>query len=223
MREPQSITAISGWALPSQWFEEQIQQVFPDIPVKVIYPLDPADDQEAKSLLENMASDLIIGYSLGSLWLAKYQNFLSDKCQKVLLAPILSFTKEANKGGITKKTQLKYLIRNLKNNSQDSSALIGFFKDCGITIAENHVNNIPCKEVLIRGLNFLDCESIDPKFLAGFQCIVGECDHLLDSFRLKQLIPNLRVIKNTGHGPGPLLQYLRQQIISCQHSPDPIL
>jgi len=80
MREPQSITAISGWALPPQWFEEQIQQVFPGKPVKGIYPLHPGDSREAKHLLQNISSDLIIGYSLGSLWLAKYQNFLPGGC-----------------------------------------------------------------------------------------------------------------------------------------------
>lgn len=223
MREPQSITGVCGWGLPPQWFEEQIQQVFPGIPVKGLYPLHPEDSQEAKNLLQNMSSDLIIGYSLGSLWLAKYQNFLPDECQKVLLAPILAFTKEANKGGITNKTQLKYLVRVLRQNSQDSSTLIDFFKDCLIDIPEDHIKNIPCRDALVRGLDFLTRESIDPECLAGFHSLIGECDHLLDSFRLKQLIPNLRVIKNAGHGPGPLLQDLQTQIISDQRSPDPIL
>lgn len=214
MRAPQSITAISGWALPPQWFEEQVQQVFPDIPVKGLYPLHPEDSQEAKTLLQNLSSDLIIGYSLGSLWLAKYQNFLSAECKKVLLAPILAFTKEENKGGITNKTQLKYLTRVLKQNSQEPSALIEFFRDCQIVIPEDHVKNIPCREALIRGLDFLACESIDPESLAGFQSLIGECDHLLDSIELKKLIPNLRVIKNAGHSPGPLLQVLQMQLIS---------
>ena len=224
MREPQSITAISGWALPPQWFEEQIQRVFPGKSVKGIYPLHPGGSREAKNLLQNISSDLIIGYSLGSLWLAKYQNFLPGGCQKVLLAPILAFTKEENKGGITNKTQLKYLKRVLMQNSQNSSPLVEFFKDCKIVIPEYHLKNIPCREALIRGLNFLARESIDPESLEGFQQIlIGECDHLLDSIKLKQMIPNLRVIKNACHSLGPLLQDLHTQLKSSQLNPDPIL
>jgi hypothetical protein len=225
MREPQSITAISGWALPPEWFEEQIRQVFPDKSVNGIYPLHPEDSREAKNLLKNLSSDLIIGYSLGSLWLAKYQKFLPGGCQqKVLLAPILAFPKEENKGGITNKTQLKYLTRVLKQNSQNSSSLVEFFKDCKIVIPEHHLKNIPCREALMRGLNFLARESIHPGSLESFQQIlIGECDHLLDPYRLKQLIPNLRVIKNAGHGLGPLLQNIQAQLISIQPNPDPIL
>jgi hypothetical protein len=196
MREPQSITAICGWALPPQWFEEQIRQVFPGIPVHAVYPFHP-DDQ--------------------------HQSYIPAECQKILLAPILAFTEEQNKGGITNKTQLKYLARVLMQNSQDSSTLIEFFKDCRITIPEDHIKNVPCREALTRGLDYLSRESVSPESITGFLSIIGENDHLLDSFRLKQVIPNLRIIKDAGHGPGPLLQELHIQVISGKPSPNLIL
>ena len=223
MREPQSITAICGWALPPQWFEEQIRQVFPGIPVHAVYPFHPDDPEEARNILQKVDSDWIIGYSLGSLWLAQHQSYIPAECQKILLAPILAFTEEQNKGGITNKTQLKYLARVLMQNSQDSSTLIEFFKDCRITIPEDHIKNVPCREALTRGLDYLSRESVSPESITGFLSIIGENDHLLDSFRLKQVIPNLRIIKDAGHGPGPLLQELHIQVISGKPSPNLIL
>ena len=39
------ITAISGWAIPTEWFSGQIQKYFIGSEVNVIYPSNPFDTE----------------------------------------------------------------------------------------------------------------------------------------------------------------------------------
>ena len=75
-----TITAISGWAIPETWFAKQLKSAFPNSKFKIVYPENPASREEAKKILRLFPSQLYIGYSLGSLWLLKYQNFLPKNC-----------------------------------------------------------------------------------------------------------------------------------------------
>ena len=43
------ITAVSGWAIPTEWFSKQIQKYFVDSEINVIYPSDPFDALDSKS------------------------------------------------------------------------------------------------------------------------------------------------------------------------------
>jgi len=86
-----TITAVSGWALPQQWFAQEVATAFPGSHIEVIYPETPERAEEAEILLQRYPADLYIGYSLGSLWLLKYKDLLPSSSTKALLAPILSF------------------------------------------------------------------------------------------------------------------------------------
>ena len=96
-----TITAISGWAIPQTWFDEQLKLAFPNSQLKIIYPENPSSKEEARNILKLFPSQLYIGYSLGSLWLLKYQRFLPQNCQKVIISPILAFLDKGNLGGKT--------------------------------------------------------------------------------------------------------------------------
>ena len=76
MEEKLTITAISGWAIPESWFAEQIKDAFPGSNVNVVYPKNPDNEQEARNILSRSPAKLYLGYSLGSLWLLKYQDCL---------------------------------------------------------------------------------------------------------------------------------------------------
>ena len=46
-----TITAISGWAVPENWFAEQVKTAFPNSDLKVFYPEEPENSEEAKKIL----------------------------------------------------------------------------------------------------------------------------------------------------------------------------
>ena len=110
------ITAVSGWAIATEWFSEQIQKYFIDSEINVIYPSNPFDTEEARRQLYEKPADLYLGYSLGSLWMFRHRELFPKKSIKAVLAPILAFTKEHDMGGRTTSTQLNYLIKLLKKD-----------------------------------------------------------------------------------------------------------
>ena len=122
-----TITAISGWAVPENWFGDQIKIAFPESDIKIIYPQNPENAQEAKRIITNYPSQIYIGYSLGSLWLLKYQRYLPQNCYKTIIAPILAFLDAADLGGKTSESQLNYLIKTLARNSNKMEVLKDFF------------------------------------------------------------------------------------------------
>ena len=107
---PLNITAVCGWAIPPTWFELLIQNHFIQAKTQVLYPKNPFDSDEAKKLLSNHSSDLILGYSLGSLWLLHHRRFLISYKMKALLAPIFGFSKESGLGGKIPESKLKQMI-----------------------------------------------------------------------------------------------------------------
>ena len=127
MEEKLTITAISGWAIPKTWFADQIKKAFPNAKIQVVYPENPEEKEEARYILNRYQSKLFIGYSLGSLWLLKYQNYLPQYCDKAILAPILAFLNNGNLGGKTSEGQLKYLIKILNGSLSKKEVLKDFF------------------------------------------------------------------------------------------------
>ena len=114
------ITAISGWAIPPEWFSEQIEKYFINSEINVIYPTNPFDTEEARKKLNEKPADLYLGYSLGSLWMFRHRELFPKKSIKAVLAPILAFTKEHNMGGKTTSAQLNYLINLLKRSDDEN-------------------------------------------------------------------------------------------------------
>lgn len=208
MEKPLIITAISGWALPKEWLHGQIKIYFPAAKINVLYPSSPTVPQEAERLLKSAQADLYLGYSLGSLWLMTYLKLLPEASVKAVLAPVLAFTSERNRGGKTPETKLKYLIRSLKRNPKDPSPLLEFYADAGIQISEKWLKKIPENEVLLKGLEFLQKASVPEIESKRFIALVGEKDAFLDGEELKCHLPLLEIIPVADHAPGPLLKRL---------------
>lgn len=203
-----TITAISGWAIPEIWYAEQVKKAFPNSDLKIVYPEYPENREEAKNILGEFQSQLYIGYSLGSLWLLKYQCYLPKTCQKAIIAPILSFLNKNNLGGKTSGSQLKYLIKILTRCSNQMDVLKEFFYHAELPYPETQIHAIPEKKILIRGLEFLQNYSVTGKEANEFLSIIGENDVFIDAETLKLHIPHLKIMGGVGHSPIPLLNQL---------------
>lgn len=206
------ITAICGWAIDPEWFRDCVAVFFPIAEIRSIYPHHPDSTDEANEILNSSPSHLYIGYSLGSLWLLHHRKKLPASSIKALLAPILAFTKEREYGGKVSVTQLKYLIKLLKRNPGDNSALKDFYALCNFPVPESLIKSAPDHPSLIRGLEFLSNISVPESSAKDFIAIVGEDDNFLDPVMLKCKMPQLDIVAGAGHGPQPLLNRLAQQL-----------
>ncbi len=214
MEEKLTITAISGWAVPETWFAEQIKEAFPNSEVRVVYPENPENEEEAQNILSRLPAQLYIGYSLGSLWLLKHQDHLPSNSQKAILAPILAFLNTGQLGGKTSETQLKYLIKILSRDSNKTDVLRDFFFHADLPYPESQIKEIPSRNILIKGLKFLENNSVTGKETNDFLSIIGENDTFLDAGVLRDHIPDLEIVKDAGHSPNPLLKQLAKRILS---------
>ena len=205
------ITAVSGWAIPTEWFSEQIQKYFVDSEVNVIYPSDPFDSEEARIKLNEKPADLYIGYSLGSLWMFRHRHLFPKTSIKAVLAPILAFTKEHDMGGKTTSTQLNYLIKLLQRNDNENP-LVDFYANCNIPFPRILLKTLPSRSILIKGLEFLQSVIASKNSVFDFKVIVGENDIFLDAIKLKNLIPQTQIVTGAGHAPDQLLSKLARTL-----------
>lgn len=211
MEKRKSITAICGWAVPSAWFGETVQFFFPECNVKAVYPNSPKNSKEAEQIIQEIESDLYIGYSMGSLWLLHYRKLIPDKAIKALIAPILSFVKEDKRGGKTASVQLLYLLKTLKKRPEESQPIINFFAQCNLSNGENLLGNIPTNDILIKGLEFLRDVKVEGNTSEGFLSFLGDKDPFLDT-GLKNHIPDLEVISDCDHAPDKMLKALAERL-----------
>ena len=205
------ITAISGWAIPPEWFSEQIEKYFANSEIHVIYPSNPFDTEEARKKLNEKPADLYLGYSLGSLWMFRHRDLFPKKSIKAVLAPILAFTKEHNMGGNTTSAQLDYLIKFLKRSDGEKS-LVDFYANCDIPFPRILLKTLPSRSILIRGLEFLQSVIASKNSVFDFKVVVGDNDVFLDAIKLKNLIPQTQIVSGAGHAPDQLLSKLAKII-----------
>ena len=205
------ITAVSGWAIPTEWFSEQIKKYFVDSEVNVIYPSDPFDSEEARIKLNEKPADLYLGYSLGSLWMFRHRHLFPKTSIKAVLAPILAFTKEHDMGGKTTSTQLNYLIKLLQRNDNENP-LVDFYANCNIPFPRILLKTLPSRSILIKGLEFLQSVIASKNSVFDFKVIVGENDIFLDAIKLKNLIPQTQIVTGAGHAPDQLLSKLARTL-----------
>ena len=201
------ITAISGWAIPTEWFSEQIGRYFTNSEINVIYPANPFDTEEARRKLDEKPADLYLGYSLGSLWMFKHRKLFPKTSIKAVLAPILAFTREHDMGGKTSTTQLNYLIKLLKR-SEIENPLVDFYASCDIPFPKILLKTLPSRSILIKGLEFLQSVIASKNSVLDFKVVVGDNDVFLDAMKLKNLIPQTEIVLGAGHAPGQLLSRL---------------
>lgn len=208
------ITAVCGWAISPEGFRKQLAQSFPGGQIRVIYPKYPEDENEAKRLLADFPANLYIGHSLGSLWLLHHQQYIPERSVKVLLAPILGFTKEKELGGKISLGKLRYFIRNL-NRARDIESVVSEFYDLGkINTPLPSRDELPEKDVLIRGLEFLKtvCVSAAENWIS----LLGEKDVFLDWAQVQCHLPNLKVVPNAGHSADLLLKHFSENMDEIQ-------
>ena len=204
------ITAICGWALPEEWFRQLVESYFPKATVKAHYPENPESKEEAAELFAS-EPDWVIGYSLGSLWLLVHKNIIPPQTRIILMAPILAFPAERNLGGTTPLGKLNYQKKMLTSSEDYVASLKGFFDLSGIRLPENDLQQPYSREVLIRGLDFLETFSVSPQTAQDCVAITGLRDPLLDSNQLKKLIPHLTLVEKCDHSPHKLLSRLAEQ------------
>jgi len=208
MENPLTITAVSGWAVPSEWFHSRIEEYFPGAKINVLYPPNPGDFKEAERLLKSNVADLYLGYSLGSLWLMSCQKMLPPASIRAVLAPILAFTRERNRGGKTPEAKLQYLIRQLKRYPKNPSPLQEFYSNAGIQISGTWLSRVPENAVLLNGLEFLRTAPVPGTENLNAIALVGKEDNFLDGEKLKENFPQLEIIPSAGHSPELLLNRL---------------
>jgi hypothetical protein len=211
------ITAVCGWALPEEWFGQLVKSYFPKAEVRAHYPKDPESGEDAIGLFDSKP-DWVIGYSLGSLWLLFHKNHIPPQTKIVLMAPILAFPAEKNLGGTTPLGKLNYQKKMLSSSEDYLASLKGFFDLSGIRLPENDLQQPYSREVLIRGLDFLETVSVPPLVAQDCVAITGSRDPLLDGNRLKQLIPQLTLVGKCDHSPHKLLSHLAEH---CESSDKP--
>jgi hypothetical protein len=210
METEMKITAICGWALPEEWFRQLVESYFPKATVKAHYPKNPESKEEATELFAS-EPDWVIGYSLGSLWLLVHKNKIPHQTKIILMAPILAFPAERNLGGTTPLGKLNYQKKILSSSKDYLTSLKGFFDLSGIRLPENDLQQPYSREVLIRGLDFLETFSVSPQAAQDCVAITGLRDPLLDGNQLKKLIPHLTLVEKCDHSPHKLLSRLAEQ------------
>ena len=127
------------------------------------------------------------------------------------MAPILAFPAEKNLGGTTPLGKLNYQKKMLNSSKDYLASLKGFFDLSGIRLPENDLQQPYSREVLIRGLDFLETVSVSPKAAEDCVVITGTRDPLLDGSQLKSLIPHLSLVEKCDHSPHKLLSHLAEQ------------
>lgn len=200
------IVAISGWAISAKWFHAEIQKHFPHAEIRVLTPLFPSDTLEAEQLLQANPADIYLGYSMGSLWLLKNQSFLPADARKVLIAPILAFARERQRGGKTSESQLNYLLQIMKREPDKQQPLLNFYDHCEIPFPKSFLDDVPDRETLVRGLEFLSTAAVEGDSAADFLTLLGENDVFVDAEELKCHIHHLHILKGVAHPPGKLLE-----------------
>ena len=223
MEKKTKITAICGWALSEEWFGQLVESYFPTAEVQPHYPKIPESERDPTQILEP-APDWVIGYSLGSLWLLVHKNIIPPQTKIILMAPILAFPMENNLGGKTPLGKLKYQKKILSSSEDYLACIKGFFDLSGIRLPENNLHQPYSREVLIRGLDFLETARVSPETAQDCIAVSGMRDPLLDSGHLKQLIPQLTVLEECDHAPHKMLAHLAQhENYSSEPSPQRVL
>jgi len=196
---------ISGWAVPPTWFAAQARTAWPHARHSAITPLDAAQALSAEKF------DALGGYSLGALWLLRQAKAIPENVPVALLAPILAFPAECRRGGRVALAQLRFQRRHLRR--EPAAALADFFERAGLA----ELNQLPSAAKwsaprtaeLDEELSWLEDwrTTIVPKSWRGF---IGDHDPLLDASVMKEIWPELEIVANAGHAPGPLLKAAKE-------------
>ena len=74
------------------------------------------------------------------------------------------------------------------------------------------IEDIPDREILLRGLEFLKTCKAGREDAKNFFSILGENDIFINGDLLRAQIPDLDIIQGIGHAPGNLLKHLASRL-----------
>ena len=106
------------------------------------------------------------------------------------------------------------MIKILSNEFSKTNVLRDFFFNADLPYPESQIEEIPERNILIKGLKFLQNNSVTGKETNDFLSIIGENDTFLDAGALKDHIPHLEIVKDVGHSPTPLLKQLAKRMLN---------
>ena len=87
-----------------------------------------------------------------------------------------------------------------------------FFSYCDLPFSEKLFDDIPDREILLRGLEFLKSCQAKGEDAKRFLSILGENDIFVNAELLRVHIPHLDIIKGIGHAPEKLLKHLSNRL-----------
>lgn len=122
------IFAVSGWAVPPNWFQRTLEQEIRDCSVLAIYPYTSNRYEESVKSLEEASVDIYMGYSLGSLWLQKHRHLIPQDALVCHLAPVLAYPLEKGRGGKIARGRLDYLKKWIRRHPDSLELVLEFLE-----------------------------------------------------------------------------------------------
>lgn len=185
--------------MPPEAVRARLLRAYPGDAVEVLSPCAAS----VLAALETPVGVSLGGWSLGAhlLWRAMREAPPPPGRKITLVCPFAAFPAEAGQGGRVAVTRVKFLRRWLR--SDPAAALADFYQRAGLALdAPEGLPYAPAE--LAEGLDCLESVLPLPGGAPGFtscslRLFAGECDPLLDSRRLREVLPGLTVIPGAGH------------------------
>lgn len=187
-----SVFWISGWSIPAQVLADMARKAMPAWRHEAVDA-----GPEAIALAKASSTDLLGGFSFGAHLLLG----IDDPRPRILLAPFVDLKREADLGGAVAATQIRQQLRQVR---RDPFAAVTDFRN-RIGSRPPEPGEIIDAQLLVWGLEqMLETSPALSPLPEGSIIIAGRGDPLLDTARLAELMPSLRV-SETGHQLEPLL------------------
>ena len=194
---PRRIAWVLGWATPEDWFAGFARETWP----LAEHVFCEASPKGLSRLRATGPVDCVVGYSLGALLLLS-EPVKPAATMTILLAPFIGFPQEAGLGGRVAQARLWQLARWVR---RDPAAALGdFYATAGLDAPAGSAAAFSV-ETLLWGVERLQTTRVEPGLPAGWRGWIGDADTLLDSGRLKALVPALSVVAGAVHLPKALL------------------
>lgn len=193
---------ICGWGIPLDWFAEVAAR---EIPGRRHTVVPPAPDALKKIAWRGF--DRAGGYSLGAFLLLSHRNAIP--LPATLLSPFFGYAAEANLGGKIRRARIRFLSRWLQR--EPLAALADFYAHAGLDIPPPTKLPYPLED-LLWGLDVLASRQTDAELPERWEGFLGEDDPLLDSRKIKELLPGYTLVPYAGHHPARLLNARRNPL-----------
>ena len=187
-----SVLWISGWSFPAPVLADMAREAMPALRHEAIDA-----GPEAIASAKASSTDLLGGFSFGAHLLLG----INDPRPRILLAPFVDLKRETGLGGAVATTQIRQQLRQVRRDPL--AAVTEFRKRIGSRPPEP--GEIVDMQLLVWGLErMLEVSPVPAPLPDGSIAIAGRSDPLLDTPRLAEILPSLRV-SDAGHQLEPLL------------------